>query len=128
MREKLIELIGDIPFTDEYSNYNSFEWAEHFADHLLANGVIVPPVKVGDTVYMPWEWNGTKGVGILEVIRIVDDNFTKSSPYVNTNFFTDDEDYWVAYNCGRFAFNDFGKTVFLTREEAEKALKERSEQ
>ena len=85
---------------------------------------IVPPCKVGQTVYMPWEWNGSKAVAILEVTRIVDD-FTECSPYVNTNFFSDDEDYWVAYNCGRFEFKDFGKTVFLTKEEAEKALAER---
>ncbi len=40
-RDRLIELICDKPFTTEYENYNSFEWAEHFADYLLANGVIV---------------------------------------------------------------------------------------
>lgn len=97
---------------------------EDFANYLINSGVIVPPCKVGQTVYMPWEWNGTKAVAILEVTRIVDD-FTERSPYVNTNFLSDDEDYWVAYNCGRFEFKDFGKTVFLTREEAEKALAER---
>lgn len=42
MRDRLVEIIGDKPFTTEYERYNSFEWAEHFADHLIANGVIVP--------------------------------------------------------------------------------------
>ena len=42
MRDRLIKLIKDIvhPY-----------FAETLADHLLANGVIVPPCKVGDTVY-----------------------------------------------------------------------------
>ena len=96
--------------------------AAELADHLLANGVIVPPCKVGDTVYMPWEWNGTKGVAILEVIRIVDDYFNKDSPYVITDLFSDDMDFLIAYNNGSFAFMDFGKIVFLTKSEAEKAL------
>lgn len=83
--------------------------------------IIVPPCKEGQTVYMPWEWGGTKGVAILTINRIVVD-FTSRS-IVNTDFFSDDEEYWLAYNCGRFDFKDFGKTVFLTKEEAEKALK-----
>jgi hypothetical protein len=47
-RERLIELIqsADISLfgTDK-------PFAEVYADHLLANGVIVPPCKVGDKVY-----------------------------------------------------------------------------
>ena len=117
MRDRLIELLEkaakemDCPQMDEV------------ADYLLANGVTVLPCKVGDTVYMPWEWNGTSGVAILTINRIIVD-FTHR-PYVNTDLFSDDEEYWLAYNCGRFDFNDFGKTVFLTKEEAEKALAER---
>ena len=45
-----------------------------------------------------------------------------------TDFDTDDEDYYEAYSCGDFKLKDFGKTVFLTRKEAEKALAERSEE
>ena len=85
--------------------------------------VIVPPCKVGDKIYMPWEWYGAIGIAILTIERIVVD-FTRHS-YVNTDFFSDDEEYWVACNCGRFEFDDFGKIVFLTREEAEAALKGR---
>jgi hypothetical protein len=53
MRDRLIELIGNKPFTSEYENYNSVEWAEHFADYLLENGVIVPPYEIGAKVYVP---------------------------------------------------------------------------
>lgn len=44
MREKLIELI-------QKSVRCARNWAEVIADHLLANGVIVPPCKVGDDIY-----------------------------------------------------------------------------
>ena len=53
-RDRLIELIGQKPFTSEYENYNSLEWTERFADYLLANGVIVPPCKVGTLVWCVW--------------------------------------------------------------------------
>ena len=43
MRNRLIELLQK-EFYDEY------DFAA-IADHLIANGVIVPPCKVGDTVY-----------------------------------------------------------------------------
>ena len=125
MRDRLIELIRKARKKMQKEELTSQLAREYFiAEYLLANGVIVPPCKVEDTVYMPWEWGGTKGVAILTINRIVVD-FT-DRPYVNTNFFSDDEEYWLAYNCGRFNFNDFGKTVFLTKKEAEAALVARS--
>ena len=94
------------------------------ADHLLANGVIVPPISiVGQTVYVPWIYGGTKGVAFFEVTHIIIDN---SKSYIRTNFDTDDEGFWEEFNGGQFVFEDFGKTVFLTHEAAEKALEERS--
>lgn len=122
MRDRLIELIRKARKEMQKEELTSQLAREYFiAEYLLANGVIVPPCKAGDTVYMPWEWNGTSGVAILTINRIVVD-FTHR-PYVNTDFFSDDEEYWLAYNCGRFDFNDFGKTVFLTKELAEKHLR-----
>ena len=69
-RERLIELIQNAV------NGCARHWAEIIADYLLANGVIVPPCKVGDTVYVisrgeviPLEvdtiLNNRKGVSIL---------------------------------------------------------------
>lgn len=49
MRERLVKLLKDTPHLDVLYGHD-IEW-EKAADHLLANGVIVPPVKVGDTVY-----------------------------------------------------------------------------
>lgn len=95
------------------------------ADFLLANGVIALPVKMGDLLYMPWEWNGQKGIAYLTVtvLRCIS-GFGWS---FGTDFDTDDEDYYEAYNCGSFKPEDIGKIVFLTQEEAERALKEGAE-
>lgn len=95
------------------------------ADFLLANGVIALPVKMGDLLYMPWEWNGQKGIAYLTVtvLRCIS-GFGWS---FGTDFDTDDEDYYEAYNCGSFKPKDVGKIVFLTQEEAERALKEGAE-
>lgn len=51
-RERLIELLCSAPFgskTFEQQYYKST--ITKIADYLLANGVIVPPCKIGDTVY-----------------------------------------------------------------------------
>lgn len=95
------------------------------ADFLLANGVIALPVKMGDLLYMPWEWNGQKGIAYLTVtvLRCIS-GFGWS---FGTDFDTDDEDYYEAYNCGSFKPKDIGEIVFLTQEEAERALKEGAE-
>ena len=78
---------------------------ERLIDKLLANGVIVPPCKVGDTIYLPLIHANCVAsfvivhIGIWEEERVVYDDI-------------DNE----------WDFDSFGKTVFLTREEAEKAL------
>ena len=116
MRDRLIELIADVQYMGGLE--------EKLADHLLAEGVIVPPCKVGDLLYMPWEYDGVKDVAGLKVVYMVIDT---PEFRVMTDFTTDCEDFFDLYNGGKFTFSDFGKTVFLTREEAEKALKERRE-
>lgn len=80
-------------------------WAEVIADHLLENGVIVPPCKVGDTVY--WETSDN---------RIVGGKIVKSSYKFRVQVDSSLE----------FSFDDFelGNVIFLTREEAERALRE----
>lgn len=83
--------------------------------------IIVPPVKVGDTVYMPWKFDDNKGIAILDVVGI---SFRNEYGFINTNLLSDCDEYLSRYNYGRFGFSDLGKTVFLTKEEAEAALKE----
>lgn len=107
VREKLIELLKELE-TEKY-----LDTYEEQADHLLANGVIVLPCKVGDTVYDIYEAkvNGEGEIRALKVtdIRIHLDKRSKA---------------WLIIGGYYFAVGDFGKTVFLTREEAEAALKE----
>ena len=89
-------------------------------DYLLANGVIVPPCKVGDKVYFPWMYDGTSGIAILEIscIRLFRQN-------INLIFYDDVGNDMPMPSV--FFFDDFGKSVFLTKEEAEEKLRERSE-
>lgn len=121
MRDRLIELIKQVKFTpfkdggglDISVKHQLPDHAfEAIADHLLANGVIVPSCKVGDIVYAIARWHGNYTIREVEVCNytIFDNEWKIVDPY---------GDYW--------SVNNFGKTVFLTREEAEKALKERSE-
>ena len=69
--------------------------------------LVVLPCKVGDTVYLP-----NKYVGIIITFNIVEFCMFKDEYAI-----IDDSD-------NEYKIEDFGKTVFLTREEAEKALKE----
>lgn len=119
MRYRLIELIRKA--RKNMKDANSDLHREHlFADYLLENGVICPPCKVGDTVYIPWEYAETNGIAFFVVTSMV---FDDKKPYIVTNFESDDEIFSAIHNHGVFCFDDFGKTVFSTKEEAEKVLK-----
>ncbi len=107
MRDKLIEIIAD-----ELGSINCAKlWAADIADRLLANGVIVPPCKVGDKMYFDGKYFASHCAGeIME--RRVDAVLTEV---------------WATFRGEvdvSFDFESFGKTVFLTKEEAEKALAE----
>lgn len=82
------------------------------------------PFKAGETIFLPWEWNGENGIATITVLRVV---LTEDESYIETDFDSDDYDYFMKYNCGLFWFEDFGKIVFTIKEEAEKALKELKE-
>ncbi len=79
--------------------------------------------KVGATLYMPWQWNGASAIAQLKVLRV---EYSEYEFYVETDFESDDYDYYKKYQRGHFIFENFGKMVFFTREAAEKALAERS--
>ena len=75
--------------------------------------LVVPPCKVGDTVWI----KGDKFPAEIEEIRITDDGIYFA--YVEYDRGYEETEVWD--NC-EFTLSDIGKTVFLTREEAEKAL------
>ena len=125
--DELVQMYRDLVeiFDEEYEKRRLIT-PQNTAEKMTAKGyrkqsenVIELPCKVGDTVYMPWEWNDTSGIAILTVERI---SITEAGQSIRTDLWSDDEDYWLAYNCGVFRFDDIGKVVFLTKEEAEQAL------
>ena len=87
--------------------------AENITDDLLTNGVIVPPCKVGQNGY----WLISNGIRFVTFDKIL----TVGTEWrVRARYFVTETVY--------FSFDKFGKTVFLTKEEAEKALAERSKE
>lgn len=107
MRNKLIELLRNpILIIRGYATIGetrmSIVDAEKIADRLLAEGVIVPPCKVGDKVYQ------TDGIRIYES-TVMEVTYTTNK---------------VVYCTENICFDEtaIGKSIFLTREEAEKAL------
>lgn len=78
--------------------------------------------KVGDTIYMPWIWDGTSGIAgiIVREIQIVSDGVKH---YI-TSFTTDDLAFAAHYKFGKFEEYYFGNMVFTTQEAAEARLAE----
>lgn len=119
-REKLIELLmqGDIAAAKQgvFNCCMCRREAETIADYLLESGVIVLPVKAGDTIYEIHERR--KG---NEWVKIISERFVHGVEVCMG---------CMIIRCGSTIsvfLSDIGKTVFLTREEAEKALKERED-
>ena len=93
MRDRLVELISEI--VHPY-------FAEGIADKLIENGVIVLPCKVGKNVY----------------------HVCKRQYAVDGNRKLWVEDWVIVIHAFDYSMiPEIGKTVFLTREEAEQALK-----
>ena len=97
---------------DDFSEIDEENTAD-IADYLLANCIVVPPCKVGDTVYEIVYSYSNHDIRKIIKKRVV-------------NGIEIGKDGFIALRCGRtvvlFA-TDIGKSVFLTRDEAEKALK-----
>ena len=104
MRDSLIELLCSAPLesrTFEQQYYKST--ITKIADYLLERGVIRIPCKVGDIVYE------TDGIRIYE-LTILNISLHKNKPYYETDGVDFDDD-------------AIGKSIFLTRREAETKLK-----
>ena len=108
MRDRLIELLDECIEAE-------FPWDHNgdIADYLLANGVIVPPCKVGDMV-----WFIRKDIKSEIIETNVEKVVLKHGGL------------YIKLGCNAMyetTCNSIGKTVFLTKEEAERALKEREQ-
>lgn len=123
--QKLVELLRYAKQNMKSKEFSSQLEREFFiAETLLANGVIVPPCKVGDRVFIiekEYRLNKVEHKIITcEIEFIYVSSKTKryhtkklECPYMDNGF--------------NFRPKDIGKTVFLTKEEAEEKLKELGE-
>lgn len=116
MRDRLIEILKCAPlcgrrFDVQYSDGT----IAHIADHLIANGVILPPCKVGDKV---WVIN-KKDIYDCSVYGISIDYKSAWFTFLCGGVFPEFKEKKIYY------LTEFGQAVFLTREEAEKALAEK---
>ena len=121
MRDRLIELLKQkachyVLCDNECGGCKNVEMyddsIESIADHLLANGVIVPPVKVGQTVWFVRNL-GDKSREKIEETRVEKIVLKSGGLYIKLG----------CNSMYETTCNSIGKTVFLTREEAEQALK-----
>lgn len=137
MKDRLIELM------QKWGNENTDSFPfESVADFLIANRVVVLPFNVGERVYV---------ITNCENILMYHDNdyYTGTGaiecPFENSCDFEECDDsnlrifetmvatihceegygwtFWCEHIHKDFVFSEIGKTVFLTREEAEQALK-----
>ncbi len=113
-RNRLIDLLDEVV-------YGLLDGAqiEAIAEHLLANGVILPPVKVGDTV-----WDNDFGYPKSYTVTGLDIGKTMDDEVEHSELFVYYQNQNGSITCSA-PISIFGKTVFLTEKEATQALKER---
>lgn len=118
-RERLVELLKDNQGDSTY--YMTDEAVQSVSDVLLENGVVVLPCKVGDTVYIVHNTAESIELDCLEtcIYETVIDSIHISGIVEYHMFYKK----IIHPDCDFFSDKDIGKTVFLTKEEAEKALK-----
>lgn len=101
MQDRLIDLIHGSDLSLD---------SVRLADHLIANGVIVLPCKVGDKVYRTSRNCCEEKIfeGVVNQINLYKNGEIR---------------FWMYGHPLGFACDDIGKTVFLTKEEAEAKMK-----
>lgn len=122
MKERLKELLlssDPIKERDLDDDWGDGELDE-IVDHLLTNGVILPPCKPMDDAYYLITIDTETELGVAEIFEGKVCSVTQES-----------KNMWIfcRYDNGltyHHTADDIGESVFLTREEAEAALKERS--
>jgi len=115
-KDRLIELLHDWG-TKNTDGIN----VDSVAKHLLENNVMAPPCKIGDTVYV-YNLDVCDWVMSPKVLTFV---LCQSGWFVTLDMGSTDKHPDGEVWCVKLS--DFGKTIFPTREEAEKALKDGAE-
>ena len=112
-RKRLIELLERAPIGFETLGERFYKSAiKILADDLLENGVIVPPVKVNQTVY---------GISRGVIVPIIVDKILYSNDGID--FLGRNEKYFGRSFIHIDVNNEFGIEWYTTKAEAEKALK-----
>lgn len=124
MKDRLIELIREAELAhleDTIMRPHTVSSNDFLADYLLENGVIVPPCKVGQTVYALWNIP-TEAKYVIYCAEVKEIRITKKNNRLATIYRLEP----VAYR-GRvreYYDSEFGELVFINEEEAEAKLKE----
>lgn len=128
-RERLVELLLKCDKESEVLDcFNGRptkkQSADIIAEYLLANNVVVVPCKVGDTVYslLLW-WDKESGIVPYQITNFIiteNKNGEWTQKYRAMQLKNGKTIDWQL----NFDFNMLGKTVFLTRAEAEAKLRE----
>lgn len=106
MSDRLVDLIVNAKREDPETG----SFTEFLADRLIQNGVIVLPCRYLQKCFViPTVENGLTDISEMKCI-----GFSLSHDSYNANLITDKNKLYQP------CFGDFGKTVFLTRGEAEK--------
>lgn len=123
MRDRLVDILRNVPRGNSVDEFYSSCSLEELADLLLEKGFIFQPFKVGEAF---WELF----INVYEDMRPTE-YFIKE--YKVDLIYTHKYGITICGNrvsdgiMNRFEFEELGKTLFLTRAEAERALAERSE-
>ena len=116
MRNRIANLICEA----EGKVNNEYPTIEMVADHLIANGVIVLPCKVGDEIYV-------LNRGNIPQRMVLDKPDIRCHCYKEDNLcmaLCDDKKHSICAYRLKNDGSDIGEKVFLTKEEAEAKLKE----
>lgn len=98
-----------------YYEYNLIERLAYYEDMEEQGRLLIIPCEVGDTLYDIYEAVNNKGFedGVIKELKV-------SEIHINLDKRNRP---WLIISNYMFAFEDFGKTVFLSKEEAEEALR-----
>lgn len=122
-KERLTKLIQQAE--REYHHDMNIGIGEFIADYMLKNGVIVPPCKIGDTIYVipsKTNFNLNRMYGCMkDNNRVYEQKVNAIHIYLSVYTLTACDGLQSQSN------SMYGETWFLTREEAEKALRELEE-
>lgn len=115
----------------KHEHEKQMEWFEIASEYKAENkqltarldNAVELKVKIGDTIYMPWVFDGTDGIATLKVIG-VDFRGSENEFIYMTDLDSDNGAYLHKYNYGIFYKKDFDDIVYTDYDKAEAKLKE----